>query len=202
MNTNRLLFEGVDDKHVVKNLLFNHDLDIFDYKEKEGIDKLLATLQEEVEATDWTRLGIIVDADFDVQAQWSSVTRILHPYAIDPVPAVPATEGTILACEEGKLIGIWLMPDNTLQGAIEDFVAQLIRAGDVVWPRAQRVVEDIPPTERRFKASYISKAKLHTWLAWQENPGVRMGQVFKQNYVDPKLPQAQAFVNWIRRLLA
>jgi hypothetical protein len=90
MNTNRLLFEGVDDKHVVKNLLFNHGLDIFDYKEKEGIDKLLKTLQEEVEATDWTRLGIIVDADFDVQAQWSSVTRILLPYAIDPIPSAPA----------------------------------------------------------------------------------------------------------------
>jgi len=202
MNTNRLLFEGVDDKHVVKNLLFNHNLDIFDYKEKEGIDRLIGTLHEEIEATDWNRMGIIVDADVDVRAQWSRVTSVLAANGFEPVPSAPSPRGTIMTDRDSRKIGLWIMPDNSLQGSIEDFVAGLIRDGDVVWPRADRVVDEIPDSERRFKASHVSKAKIHTWLAWQEEPGTRMGAAFTKRYLDPTRPQASAFVNWIRSLLA
>ena len=200
---NRLLLEGRDDKHVVKNLLCHHNLgDVFDYKDKEGIERLLGTLEEEIEATDVERLGIVIDADVDLPRQWARVTGILIRFGFKDVPNAPDPNGTIIAGENEKRIGIWIMPNNVLKGALEDFVAELITDGDILWPRAKNNVNDIPDTDRRFKPTHLSKAHIHTWLAWQEEPGTRMGEAFTKRYLDPSRPQAQAFINWIRRLLA
>jgi len=103
---------------------------------------------------------------------------------------------------DSKKMGIWVMPDNKSAGALEDFVGKLIAEGDTLWPKAQADVNGIPQADRRFKETYLSKAQIHTWLAWQEEPGTRMGETFKKKYLDPNHPQASAFVNWIRSLLA
>ncbi len=211
MMVNRLLFEGPDDMHVVRNLLFNHKhegkplCDQFgknDYKVKEGIDNLIGTLSEELKATDLGSLGIILDADTNVASQWARVTRILDEHGCRSVPAAPSTGGTVIETTDGKKIGIWVMPDNKSAGALEDFVGKLIAEGDTLWPKAQADVNSIPKADRRFKETYLVKAHVHTWLAWQEEPGTRMGETFKKKYLDPNHPQAAAFVNWIRRLLA
>ncbi len=118
------------------------------------------------------------------------------------VPAVPSIDGTIVETNDAKKIGIWLMPDNQRVGALEDFVGRLIAADDDLWPKAQANVDDIPKADRRFKSTYLSKAYVHTWLAWQEQPGTRMGQTFKKNYLDAHHPQALVFIDWIKRLLA
>lgn len=203
MTAKRLLLEGRDDKHVVKKLLFHHNLhEDFDFKDKEGIEKLLATLAEEIEATDVERIGIVIDADLDLSRQWARVTGILIHCGFIDVPNAPDPNGTIIVGEDGKRIGIWIMPNNVLKGALEDFVAQLITDGDILWPRAQNNVNDIPKPDRRFKPTYLSKAHIHTWLAWQEEPGTRMGEAFTKRYLDPARPQAQTFIKWIRRLIA
>lgn len=208
MMVNRLIFEGPDDKHVVMNLLFNHEhegeplCDHFNEKVKDGVDHLVDTLHEELGATDLGRLGVILDADTDLGKQWARVTRVLDGYGCRNVPAVPSVDGTIVETTDDKKIGIWVMPDNQSTGALEDFVGRLIAEGDVLWPKAQTDVNSIPIENRRFKATYLSKAHVHTWLAWQEEPGTRMGETFKKKYLDPNHPQANVFVTWIKRLLA
>lgn len=208
MMVNRLIFEGPDDKHVVMNLLFNHNhhgeplCDHFHEKTKEGVDNLIDTLKEELGATDLGRLGVILDADTDLNRQWARVTRVLDSYGCQDVPALPVAGGTIVDTNDGKRIGIWVMPDNASAGALEDFVGALIAEGDNLWPKAQTDVNNIPADDRRFKETYLSKAHVHTWLAWQEEPGTRMGECFKKRYLDPDHPQAQAFVTWIKRLLS
>lgn len=201
---NRLICEGVDDKHVIKNLLFNHGLTDgeIDYKEKDGVEKLLDTLEEEIKATDAERLGIVIDADLDLARRWSQLVTILTRCGYINIPARPGENGTILENDEGQRLGIWLMPDNRLTGILEDFVAGLIEDDDDLWPKASGDVDAIPEDRRRYKNSFHSKAKIHTWLAWQEEPGTKMGACFKKKYLDPKRPQAKAFVDWIQRLLA
>lgn len=207
MMVNRLIFEGPDDKHVVMNLLFNHEhngeslCEHFTEKVKDGVDHLIDTLDEELRATDLGRLGVVLDADTDLAKQWARVTRVLDEHGCLRVPAAPNADGTIVETTDGKKIGIWVMPDNNSAGALEDFVGKLITGGDTLWPKAQADVNGIPRAERRFKETYLSKAYVHTWLAWQEEPGTRMGETFKKRYLDPNHPQAIAFVNWIRRLL-
>ena len=208
MMVNRLIFEGADDKHVVMNLLFNHEhngerlCEQFAEKVKDGVDHLIDTLNEELKATDLGHLGVILDADTDLARQWARVTRVLDEHGCREVPAAPIADGTIVETTDGKKIGIWVMPDNRSAGALEDFVGRLIAEGDTLWSKAQADVNAIPEADRRFKETYLSKAHVHTWLAWQEEPGTRMGETFKKKYLDPNHPQATAFVGWVRRLLA
>jgi hypothetical protein len=208
MMVNRLIFEGADDKHVVMNLLFNHEhegerlCEHFTEKVKDGVDNLIDTLNEELKATDLGRLGVILDADTDLARQWARVTRVLDDHGCREVPAAPSAAGTIVETNDAKRIGIWVMPDNRSTGALEDFLGRLIAEGDVLWPKAQADVNNIPAESRRFRATYLSKAHVHTWLAWQEEPGTRMGETFKKKYLDPNRPQATAFVDWVKRLLA
>ena len=208
MMVNRLIFEGSDDKHVVMNLLYNHSHagnrlgDVFESKEKNGIDHLIETLSEELKATDLGRLGVVLDADTHLARQWGRVTRVLDEHGCRNVPAAPVVSGTIVETNTGKRIGIWVMPDNQNTGAIEDFVGKLIAAEDNLWPKAQADVIGIAVEDRRFKETYLSKAQIHTWLAWQEQPGTKMGETFRKRYLDPEHPHAQLFVSWIKQLLA
>ena len=207
MMVNRLIFEGDDDKHVVMNLLYNHQhngerLDeLFSPKSKDGVDPLIDTLNEELKATDLGALGVVLDADANPASQWARVTRVLSAHGCQNIPPTPSAHGTVVVARDGKKIGIWVMPDNQHTGALEDFVGNLIAQNDALWPKAQADVNSIPATDRRFKNTYLSKAQIHTWLAWQEEPGTRMGQTFKKKYLDPNHPQATAFVDWIKRLL-
>ncbi len=207
MMVNRIIFEGPDDKHVVMNLLYNHNhqgqplCEHFKEKVKEGIDNLIDTLREEIGATDLGRLGVVLDADTNLANQWARVTRVLEEYGCQNVPPQPDPTGTIVQTNDDKMIGIWVMPDNQNIGAIEDFVGILIGNDDALWGKAQADVNNIPKEDRRFKETYLSKAQVHTWLAWQEQPGTRMGETFKKKYLDPEHPQAQSFVNWVKQLL-
>ncbi len=99
------------------------------------------------------------------------------------------------------LVGIWIMPDNTTAGLLEHFAAALIPEGDPLWPRAQQSVDDIPLAQRLFKEATLPKAKIHTWLAWQSEPGSKMGGAIARKYLDPIAPAAILFVAWIRRML-
>jgi hypothetical protein len=199
-NKRLLLVEGKDDKHVLWSLCKHFKVpETFDIKEKEGIEKLLGTLDVELEGSDLQRLGIIVDADLDLAARWQSLRDILVRLGYD-MPLVPTADGTVVSLAGRPTIGVWIMPDNTLPGLIEDFVALLVPPGDSLWPRAVGCVGQIPPSERRFPDAYLSKAHVHTWLAWQSDPGTPMGLAITKRYLDANSPHAHALIDWIRRL--
>lgn len=91
------------------------------------------------------------------------------------------------------------MPDNTASGELEDFVVTLVPAGDPVWPRAERYVEDIPAIERRFRRRKTTRAKIHAWLATREDPR-RMGTAIRAGDLDVDQALAAALVGWLRQL--
>jgi hypothetical protein len=93
------------------------------------------------------------------------------------------------------------MPNNSLKGTLEDFVCNIIEPSDVLWPKVQVDVNAIPDEHRRFRPTYLSKAMVHTWLAWQEEPGTKMGECFKKKYLDPAHANTAMFVAWARRLV-
>ncbi|MFN3648665.1 MAG: DUF3226 domain-containing protein [Armatimonadota bacterium] len=57
-----------------------------------------------------------------------------------------------------------------------------------------------PPQERRFSEPRLRKAELHTWLAWQEEPGQPFGTSITARVLDGDRPQAREFIGWLRRL--
>jgi hypothetical protein len=197
-----LLVEGQDDKHVVSKLLFSNILmDSYTVKDKEGIENLLKSLPVELRASDLKRLGLIVDADSPLRTRWDSVANVLKVLGYDTVPATPAIGGMILR-ETGKpAVGIWLMPDNRADGMLEDFVKLLIPEDDALLPIVKAALDSVPSEQRRFAQAHYSKAFIHTWLAWQEEPGVKMGAAITRKYLREDSPIAGDFIAWVRALL-
>jgi hypothetical protein len=116
-------------------------------------------------------------------------------------PQEPEIEGTIISQPGRATVGVWIMPDNQLPGMLEDFVRLLVHEKDkALWDRAVRSVKAIPKKERMFPEIHLAKVHLHTWLAWQEEPGTPIGLAITKRYFDANLPEAQRFIAWLRRL--
>ena len=116
------------------------------------------------------------------------------------LPEQPDENGTIIHQPGMPVVGIWIMPDNSLPGMLEDFIAFLVPDGDPLWNRASDCLQQIPPEERRFTDNHQNKAHLHTWLAWQKDPGTPMGLAITKSYLDADAPNAQRLIAWLRRL--
>jgi hypothetical protein len=196
-----LLVEGQDDKHVVSNLLFAHGLDsAFEVKDKDGLPNLLLTLPTELRASDLKCLGVIVDADSPIASRWERIRAVLIRAGYPFVPIEPQGEGTILTAPGKPRVGVWMMPNNRLDGMLEDFAGLLVPADDTLLPRAHAAVGQIPAAERRFAQAHEMKAVIHTWLAWQQEPGVRMGAAVTRKFLHSHSPVATVFVRWLQRL--
>lgn len=213
--TNLLLVEGKDDKHVISNLLKRYDIlvpDLLEIKhptdydpngvEGGGISRLLNIFEVKLTQALGGRLGIIVDADTDLSGRWKSLHDILNSSGYNRVPKKPISGGTVIRQEKKPIVGIWLMPDNTIHGMLEDFVGYLRPQDDLFWSMAVEVVQKVKTVEheRRFHNDHESKAKIHTWLAWQKEPGTPMGQAITARYLDADAPHALKLISWIRDL--
>lgn len=198
---NYMLVEGPEDAQILFHLLRFYRLDTqIAIQQKEGIDNLLNSLDVELKRRSETRLAIIVDADIDIVARWQAISYRLRSAGYRAIPILPDPAGTILKQEGKPTVGIWLMPDNTISGMLEDFISLLVPPGDVLWPVAEAGVKQAIAVERRFPETQVIKANIHTWLAWQEEPGKPMGLAITKRYFDAGAPQAQQLVGWLRRL--
>jgi len=98
------------------------------------------------------------------------------------------------------------MPNNQLPGMLEDFLQFLLPTDDSLWKRAETSVREIPEDDLPFdltgkdKTPWLKKAQIHTWLAWQKEPGRPLGQAITKSYLNSKAPLAQKLVDWLRKL--
>ena len=197
-----LLVEGQDDEHVVLHLCRRHEMGpTFSIKDKEGFPNLRSSISSEIKAPDRRAVGILVDANDNLQNRWKAVTDQLLKANIQ-VPSSPDPTGTIIeGQDERPCVGVWLMPDNIASGELENFVTQMIPTDDPVWPRSQGYIDNIPEAERKFSKSKTPRAKLHAWLAARENPR-KMGLAIGVYDLDSNGPLCQNFLAWLTRLFA
>jgi hypothetical protein len=99
-------------------------------------------------------------------------------------------------------LGVWLMPDNASEGMIETFAACLVPPDNACWEYARDIVQGLPEHVRQFSPDRAAdKALLHTWLAWQEEPGCRTGAAVTRHLLRSDRPAALGFVAWVERWL-
>ena len=202
MSTLKILVEGPDDDAVCFHLLKQHGIEPLTIEKLEGYSKLLEGIHTRIHAqSDLEALAIVVDADLDLKSRWAELSHKIQTAGYKTCPEEPDSQGTIIMEPNKPLVGIWIMPDNTTAGLLEHFVTALIPKGDPLWPRAQQCVDQIPHEQRPFKEASLPKAKIHTWLAWQSEPGSKMGGAIARKYLDPNAPAAALFMAWIRRML-
>jgi hypothetical protein len=196
-----LLVEGKDDEHVVKNICGRYGLGKIDIRDQKGVDPLLDTLPVQLQESDIAVLGIMLDADVNLSARWQAITNRLTEAGYQGISTCPDVDGTILLPPEKPdnllpKVGIWLMPDNRIPGILEDFLKILIPDGDSLLTHADKVIKTLP--EQRFTDLDRSKALMHTWLAWQKEPGKPYGQAITARYLDVNLPLGQTFATWLK----
>lgn len=201
--TRALWVEGKDDSAVTQSLCRAYELpEVFAVVPKSGVDEVLNTFYTALRGPGIERFGLLIDANGDAEARWRSIRDTLRQEGYANLPDGPAPEGTIIAAPPHRpRFGTWIMPDNASTGALEDFAATLVPADDRLWARAEAAVDAIPKEERKFSEVRRSKARMHTWLAWQESPGSPMGQAIGKGDLRADAPAAQRFVTWLRRLM-
>ena len=201
-----LLVEGNDDEHVVKHVCGTRGIQRLDeIKAQGGVDPLLESLPVRLKESDIGVLGVVIDADTDLAARWQSLQVRLTKAGYQGIPPQPSAEGTILDPPSGTLlprVGIWIMPDNQTQGILEDFLRFLIPETSRLFNHVQSSIKAIPQEERRFSQLVEPKAVIHTWLAWQKEPGKPLGTAITARYLDPDVKQVDIFVSWMNRLFS
>jgi hypothetical protein len=113
--------EGNDDRHVIWALCERCGIaKTFDVVDCGGIDGLYEAIPVRFKQSGIQAIGIIIDADTEINNRWVAVKNILSKLGFAPPDNLPAT-GLILSKETGVKAGVWLMPDNKLNGMLEDF---------------------------------------------------------------------------------
>lgn len=199
----KLLLEGKDDcsvtRAVCEKLNITESFDLIDCGSKDEIPKKLKAYflkkKPDIEA-----IGIVLDADTDFMSRWQSLERQLQDlgYSI----AETRKEGVILKGEERQPdIGIWIMPNNTSVGMLEDFVQYLIPIDDQLLTFSKSILDELEKRElNKYKLIHKAKAEIHTWLAWQETPGTPMGLAIKKAYLTTDNELCKFYGKWLDSL--
>lgn len=210
----QILVEGVNDQHLIRNLLLKHRIictliqhepfsgdEQFVIRRADGYENLLRTLHARLAEDGLERLAVVVDADLDIATRWRSLSNRLIDLGATGLPAEPLAEGTSISVQlpdRSVQVSLWLMPDNALPGRLETFAGLVMGNGDVLWPHAKQVVEALP--EKRFLPAAREKVDMATWLAWQQTPGMRLGEAVSASLLDAHAAHAQRLVNWIKHV--
>ncbi len=195
----KLLVEGRGDLHVVNHLLKQHGFGPpFKIEDKEGFNRLRKSIYAEVNAPDRSVLGILADANDNINSRWQSISGALSRAGCQ-VPNKPAREGNVFSGPRGVSVGVWLMPNNQRSGELEDFIHDMIPKNDPVLPRAKRFIDDIPEADRKFRNDKTTRAYVHAWLTTREKPRP-MGTAISAGDLNHNVAVANAFVSWLRKL--
>jgi len=198
-----MLVEGKDDEHVVRHLCRAHDIKVnFDIEQpkNDGIEQLIDQVPARLTEADLQRFAMVVDADEDVESRWKQLRDRLRRRGYDGIPDKPGEEGTIIDLHNdfGDVrLGVWIMPDNRLPGILENFLAFLVPDDDKMLPRVDRFLDGIPREERLFTDVQRPKARIHSYLAVQDEPGKPLGLSITFRYLDANREVVRPFLNWI-----
>ena len=205
----KLLVEGESDKRVIPYLLEangvawpeapDHPVDIESYG---GLDKVLepGVIEAEIRVSGLEALGVVVDADGDAASRWNDVRTWCGGEFADLPEQIPAA-GLEIVHSGGPRFGVWIMPDNRFTGMLEDLLVQLVP--DDSRPLYELAMNRVAEAKRNgapFRKVHERKAELHTWLAWQDPPGLRLHEAVEHAVLDPARAESQPFVNWFKSL--
>ena len=197
----KLLVEGNDDQHVIWALCEKFTItENFDIIDCEGITKLFDQLPIRFKQSGIETIGFIIDADAELAIRWSSIKTVLSNSGFIMPNDLPEG-GLILKHEDGIKIGIWIMPNNNLNGMLEDFIAFLVPDNDKLLPIVNSTLDSIEIQGLNpYSMTHKSKATIHSWLAWQADPGTPMGQSITKKYLSTEVQTCQKLVDWLTEL--
>jgi hypothetical protein len=212
-NPNRLLVEGQDDLFSVVGLI-RHFVNWPQGKPKSksdypvlieaigGVEEILEQnfIPTLIKDPTIKTLGVVFDADNDPASRYLSFRNLCVPH-FPKIPKQLSSDGLIEENDDGRRIGLWIMPDNLSKGAIELFIKELVPdTGIPSWQHAVKSVTEARNKGATYKDCHVDKANLYSWLAWQDEPGQYPGHALTTKILEPKAPSAATFVKWFLKL--
>lgn len=164
------------------------------------VDRLLEGMQTAIASATDSVVGFVLDADAPLAARWQAVRDRLALAGVN-APLQPELAGFIGESERFRSrVGVWLMPDNSHDGKIEDFLLQLIADGDPLIGHATEATAKAIELGARFRPVDQPKGVIHSWLAWQADPGKPFGVAIQAKFFQADRPAGQAFAAWFKKL--
>lgn len=216
-----LFVEGKDDCHALIHLFARHTV-ILDENDGPVLLKhvgsdsaVVNAITAAVKGSGKHPVGFVVDSDETVQGRWGQIRAKLAAVGVAlPSPAeiwsseLPIDGFIARSATYERSVGVWIMPNNrTDYGKIEDLLTTLVPTGDALFELAKRATTEAlgismkrPSENPAIQTKDERKGQLHSWLAWQEEPGMSYGHAFRRKYFDHESDVATAFVAWFKRL--
>lgn len=201
-----LLVEGKDDQYVIWSLLEHYQVpELFVVKDCDGIENLLRDVSLRLTTpTMYKNIGVVMDADVNIKGRYDAFRSVLESTGMYDFSQISLSEtGTLIKPSDDNfpVFGLWLMPNNQSNGMLEDFVMTLADENDVLMSESDTVLASLEQRSlNRYTPEHRSKARIHTYLAWQEEPGKPMGQAITARVLHAESESAKVFIEWIKRL--
>ena len=208
--------EGRDDVHVVKHLLLRHRIDcplerdsrpardfapnVPEIRRAHDRTAVLDRIEPAVRVSNGQSVGFLLHSDGEPRDRWRAVCDRLRVFELDLPDEIPPEGFVGEVVEFRAYVGVWLMPDNRREGALEQCFENLVDDDDALFPIAERSTAEASRNGAEFPVADHRKAVLHAWLAWQKSPGLPYGTAIKAQFFRDDSPAALAFVDWYRRL--
>lgn len=184
------------------------------HNNKEGVFRLLPTLIMQLNDGSLKRLSVVVDADFDpggglgYQRTLDRFAAVLNAKGYTLATTPPQLRGMTFKHSDGLPdLGLWIMPGNRRDGALEDFITMCVSQPEQpLFQHAERVVSELPqrvvtvPPQPKFSAAQRTKAEVASWLAWQRLPGRDLAFTLEEDLLDRNSPSFIGFTEWLRRI--
>ena len=167
-----------------------------------SVDEILkpGVLGAELAASGLESLGVVVDANSDAASRWEDVRSWCCGEFRNLPNKIPAG-GLEVVHSRGIRFGVWIMPNNRFTGMLEDWLVRLIpEKARPLYQLARSCVSEAQQQDAPFRTPHRTKAEVHTWLAWQDEPGLRLYDAVQDRVIDPTRPESQPFVKWFRGL--
>jgi hypothetical protein len=195
--TKLLLGEGKDEVRFF-NALFSYlgitDVQVTDYGGKTRLkDYLEAIAQPPVTGfTSLVSLAITRDADADATAAFASACTALANAGL----SVPGSHGLFVG--SNPQVGVWILPDGATPGMLEDLCLASVQT-DLALPCVDEYFQCIQQRAGRQPRN-MAKARLHAWLASQDEPVNRLGEAAEKRYWPWNSAAFQPLIQFLQNL--
>lgn len=175
------------------------------FNSKQGAISLLNRLLPDLSDGQLERFGIVIDADRAADGGGfantvAQVAQVVAPYGYAVQPEDLPAGGLLFKHNDGLPdIGLWVMPNNRDEGAVEAWISDIVLdAEQALLTQACAAVDAL--TAPKFAQANRQKAEMATWMAWQDKPGRGLHYAVKAGLLNPDAPLFAGFSQWLARV--
>jgi len=202
-----LLVEGNGDKEVIEKILSERNIPCPRIEAGGSVEKAFHSFEIYIKnPRQYRTVGLIVDADLHPDGRWQRFVQILNR-----ADRYPKLEGSMLPHDgviiepkdqEDSKVGLWVMPDNMSHGMLESFLSEIaVTTQPELIDEAENALARLEEKGiQGYSPAHREKAKIHTYLAWQAQPGSSLSMAITKHYLNASAESASPFTDWVLRL--